>query len=290
MRVILLLITLVLFASAKEESYRLDNIDSNRSVESMKSWLAGDFGLKPYRPNYILPYGYSTRTYESNVPTIDYTNQEAELQVSLKLQVAQNLLGLDERYYVSYTHQAFWQIYINSAPFRENLYNPEGFVIFPIDDKDSMFKLHSFKLALAHRSNGQPDTRDVYFDNNESLGNLSRSVNYVYATLRMQHKTLITDITAWVPFPESKESSDNPDLMNYTGYSSIKFTYFYNEHMFTLMGRGNYVTQKGAVEATYSYPLWHDNFFVKIFSGYNESLIDYNHELTKISVGFSFSR
>jgi len=290
MKLILVFIALVVFVSAQEEEYRLDNIDSNKSVENMKSWLAGDFGLKPYRPNYILPYGYSTKTYQSNIPTVDYTNQEAELQVSLKLQVAKNLFGLNERYYVSYTHQAFWQIYINSAPFRENLYNPEGFVIFPIDDKDSMFKLHSFKLALAHRSNGQPDTRDVYFENNQSLGNLSRSVNYVYATLRMQHKTLLTDITAWIPFPESKESSDNPDLMDYTGYSSIKFTYFFNEHMFTLMGRGNYVTQRGAVEATYSYPLWHDNFFVKFFSGYTESLIDYNHNLTKISVGFSFSR
>ena len=270
--------------------YHLIDIDNNLSKKSMKSWLNGDFGLKPYKVNYLLPYGVADHEYESNIPTVNYKNIEAELQVSLKLQVRHNLLGLDEKYYLSYTHQAFWQIYIESSPFRESIYNPEGFVIFPIKDETSIFGFNSLKLALAHRSNGQPDTRDVVFSNGQALGNLSRSVNYVYTTLRLQHTTLMTDFTFWARIPEKKSTDDNPDLMDYVGYSSVKFTYFLNKHMFTLMARGNFETKKGAVEATYSYPLIHNNFFLKFFSGYTESLIDYNKNITKLSVGFSFSR
>ncbi len=274
-----------------EKDIDIENIESDKSQISMQEWLDDKFTLKPYRVNYLLPYGYRDDAYSANIPnTVEYSNIEAEIQVSLKLKVAQDLLGFNERYYVSYTHQAFWQIYIESAPFRENLYNPEGFVVFPVNDNDSSFNLRSVKFAIAHRSNGQPDTSNVTFIANEMVGNLSRSVNYVYSTFRFQHETLISDLKLWIPFPEDEETSDNPDLMDYTGYTSLKFTYFLDEHMFTLMGRGNPSTLKGAMEATYSYPLIHNNLFIKVFSGYGESLIDYNNHITKFSIGFSFSR
>lgn len=290
MKYLFLFVATVIALYAKDP-ITLDNIKNDKSKESMQRWLDGIFGLKPYRANYLLPYGYADKEYTSNIPTIIYRNIEAELQVSLKLEVANNLFGLDEKYYLSYTHQAFWQIYTNSAPFRESTYNPEGFVVFPIKDQYSMFQLRSLKLALAHRSNGQPNTSDIVFASNQNLGNLSRSINYIYATLRLQHHTILSDFTLWIPLPEDKASSDNPDLMDYTGYSSVKFTYFFNEHMFTLMGRGNFVTQRGAIEATYSYPLHRDSYlYVKLFSGYVESLIDYNNNITKFSIGFSFSR
>jgi len=296
MKVIILCIvslSMTLFAQSyhEVEKIKMDNIKSDKSKESMQKWLAGNFALQTYKVNYLLPYGQANKKYDSGVPDVQYSDKEAELQVSLKLQVAHNLLGLKEKYYVSYTHQAFWQIYTQSSPFRESMYNPEGFVVFPISDNESMFQLRSLKFAIAHRSNGQPNTSDVTFSNGQVLGNKSRSVNYIYSTLRLQHKTLITDLTLWLPYRSANNLSDNPDLMDYTGYSSIKFTYFYDEHMFTLMGRGNIRTGNGAVEATYSYPLMHDiNLYAKIFSGYTESLIDYNHYITKFSIGFSFSR
>ena len=115
------------------------------------------------------------------------------------------------------------------------MYNPEAFVIFPIKDDD----------------------------NYQSLGNLSRSVNYVYTTLSLQHKSILLDLKAWIPFPEDPQKSDNLGLMDYTGYTSAKITYFLDEQMFTLKGSGNFATRKGAVEATYSYPLIHNYFFIK---------------------------
>ena len=270
-----------------DQNIDIEKVQNTKTKSSMQKWLDHDFGLQPYKTNYFLPYGYADSPYISNIPGVIYKNIEAELQVSLMLQVGHNLLGLDEKYYISYSHQAFWQIYVNSAPFRETTYNPEGFVIFPIEDKDSIFGLRSFKLTLAHKSNGQPDTSTVVFSNNQALGNRSRSINYLESTLRLQHSTLVTDISAWVPI---SDLSDNPDIMDYMGYSSIKFTYFIGDNMFTLKTQGNIATQKGAFEATYSHPLIHDNLYIKFFSGYMESLVDYDRKITKLSIGISFSR
>jgi len=280
----LLFIPLLLLS---EQSVDIDDVKNLKTKSSMQKWLDHDFGLKPYKTNYLLPYGYAETPYTTNVPTLEYKNIEAELQVSLMLQVGHNLLGLREKYYVSYTHQAFWQIYIKSAPFRETTYNPEGFVVFPIEDTTSIFGLRSLKFTLAHKSNGQPDTSEVVFANNQNLGNLSRSINYVKSTLRLQHDTLVTDISAWVPIASL---DDNPDIMDYMGYTSIKFTYFLDDNMFTFKTRGNISTSKGAIELTYSHPLIHNNLYVKFFSGYMESLVDYNRKVTKLSIGFSFSR
>jgi len=282
--------------SAKEvrdgtkEKIKISNISNDRSKDNMTSWLNDDFGLKPYRANYILPFAIANKPYEDHLNNgIAFDRKEAELQISLKLQVAHNLLGLHEKYYLSYTQHAFWQIYIYSSPFRENLYNPEGFVVFPISDNKSIFQMRSLKFAIAHKSNGQPNTTDIA----EFGGfNISKSINYFYSTLRLQHKTLITDLTLMAPFPGSDNLSDNPDLMKYLGYTKVKFSYFYNENMFTFMLRGNLDTLKGAVEATYSYPIReHKSYlYVKFFSGYVESLIDYNKNITKFSIGVSFSR
>jgi len=275
---------------ATKSKINLENIKSDRSKANMEDWLNDLFGLKPYRANYILPFGIANKTYISYLhDAIPYDKKEAEIQVSLKLQVAHNLFGLNEKYYLSYTHQAFWQIYIDSSPFRESLYNPEGFVVFPISDRTSLFQLRSLKVAIAHKSNGQPDTTDIAEFNGF---NLSKSINYFYTTLRLQHDTLITDLTLQTPFPGSANLSDNPDIMKYLGYTKAKFTYFYHKSMFSFMIRGNIDSMKGALEATYSYPLHKRKsyLYMKLFSGYVESLIDYNRNITKFSIGVSFSR
>jgi len=267
----------------------IDDIANNKSKENMQQWINAEFGLQPYKTNYLLPFGVADKRYVAYRPGEKYLRYEAELQVSLKLRVVKNLFGLQEKYYLSYTQRSFWQIYKYSSPFRESVYNPEAFVVFPISDRKSSLQMRSLKVALAHKSNGQPNTQDNPVYNGF---NLSKSINYIYATLRLQHQTLITDITLMTPYLGGSDLSDNPDIMKYLGYSKVKFIYFYNEHMFTVMIRGNIDSLKGAVEATYSYPLKKDKtyYYMRFFSGYIESLIDYNRPITKFAIGFSFSR
>ena len=275
-------------ADESKSKIETKNITNDRSKENMEQWINAEFGLQPYRTNYLLPFSIANRTYEAHSPGEDFKDKEAEIQVSLKLKVASNLSSLHETYYLSYTQHAFWQIYTQSAPFRESLYNPEAFVVFPISDKQSCLQMRSLKLAIAHMSNGQPNTKDNPTYNGF---NLSKSINYVYATLRLQHKTLISDLTFMTPYLGNSDLTDNPDIMKYMGYTKVKLTYFHNEHMFTFMVRGNLDSRKGAVEGTYSYPIYKSTYlYAKVFSGYMESLIDYNHYITKFAIGVSFSR
>ncbi|HIP14306.1 MAG TPA: phospholipase [Sulfurimonas autotrophica] len=295
--ILLIVVTTYMFAmedivQAVDESkskIEIDAIVNDKSKENIQQWINAEFGLQPYKTNYLLPFGIADKRYVAHRPGETFKDIEAEIQVSLKLRVAKNLFKLNEKYYLSYTQHSFWQIYTVSSPFRESMYNPEAFVVFPISDRKSILHMRSLKVALAHKSNGQPNT-----ENNPAYNgfNLSKSINYIYATLRLQHQTLITDITLMTPYLGSSDLSDNPDIMKYLGYNKVKFTYFYNEHMFTVMIRGNIDSLKGAVEATYSYPLKKDKsyYYMKFFSGYVESLIDYNRPVTKFAIGFSFSR
>lgn len=277
----------------ESEEVELEEIENIKAKKSMEDWLEGRFGLKPYYVNYLLPFGYTNNNYKSYVDSDEYGNIEVELQVSLKIKMGSDLFGLGEKYYLSYSQRSFWQVYEESSPFRETNYNPEAFIVFPISDHHTGFHMRSITLAYSHLSNGQGEIHDksIYTYRYEDPNNRSRGIDNLYLNFRFQHETLITDFKIWTPPLEEKEKSDNPDIMDYYGYTRLKFTYFKNENMFTFMGRGSFKTGKGAIEATYSHPLVNGTYlYAKLFSGYGESLIDYNNNITKFAIGFSFSR
>lgn len=89
---------------------------------------------------------------------------------------------------------------------------------------------------------------------------------------------------------------DNPDIQNYLGYGDIKLKYLYGEHEIGSLFRYNFGSggkNRGAIDAHWSYPFLNSAntfWYVKVFSGYGESLIDYDRSVTKALFGFSFSR
>lgn len=275
-----------------EKNLDLQNGQDIEAQNSMKSWLNSEFALKPYKPNYLLPFGYANKDYES-YSADEYQNIEAEIQISLKLPVTKNLLGMEEMYYLAYSHKAFWQIYTDSSPFRETNYNPEGFIVFPIFNDISDAKLRTIKVALAHESNGQGEV-SVRLDKNGNteIVNRSRSINYFYTEATFQYNNLLMDLRFLAPSFGESNLSDNKDIMDYWGYTALKLRYFNHKSIYTFMIRGNTSTGYGAVEATYSYPLLKDKtyIFAKFFNGYGESLIDYNNFISKFSIGIAFSR
>lgn len=286
---VIFIMSFTLFASELRNKFEIGPVENNESREYMQSWSNGDFEIKPHRVNYVLPFSYVNGHFKAGDPNVDqYRNLETELQVSLKLNVGSDILGLNEKYYLAYSHRAMFQLYAHSAPFRETNYNPEGFVVFPVTGNDKNLK--SVTLALAHLSNGKPeDSSYAYISKDPNM--LSRSVNYVYTTFTFQHDALITDLKFWTKLPEDKRADNNPDIMDYYGDASLKFTYFLNKHMFTLMGRTSFTHGHGALEASYSYPIHKGVFaYAKIFSGYGDSLIDYNNYINRFSLGFAFSR
>lgn len=81
--------------------------------------------------------------------------------------------------------------------------------------------------------------------------------------------------------------------MDYIRYGHVKFKYPYGDHLLTLKLRHGLNTHYGSLEAGYSFPFWNKDdvfYYLKYFSGYKESLIDYDQYVNKLSIGFAFSR
>ncbi len=289
----ILCVSIALFASEKSQLFdSLEDVKDVDAKKAMTKWMDGNFGLIPHKVNYLLPFEYrfDDGKYKSYVRSDQYRRIEAELQISLKSQFGYNLFGLRERYYLAYSQKSFWQIYAKSSPFRETNYNPEGFVVFPIEDS-SMLRLQSLEVGVAHMSNGQGNNEDVVYAPGEfNPGNRSRSVNYIYSVLSMRHDTLITKVKVWVPY-FGADLDDNPDLMDYMGFTEVNFSYFFGRNLLTFMARGNIATGLGCAQVTASHPIMKDVYlYIKLFSGYGESLIDYDNYVNKFAIGFSFSR
>ncbi len=76
------------------------------------------------------------------------------------------------------------------------------------------------------------------------------------------------------------------------GHGQVRFIFPYKKHIAELLLRSNF-SDTYAVKVNYSYPLFGRNdlfVYIKAFSGYGESLIDYNHKIEKVGIGFSTSR
>ena len=94
----------------------------------------------------------------------------------------------------------------------------------------------------------------------------------------------------WYRIKEDKDD-DNPDIEKYLGHFELQSVYKYNDHSFALMVRNNLRTgeNRGAAQLDWTFPL-HRNFkgYVQWFNGYGESLIDYNHNVNAIGLGYAW--
>ncbi|WP_294947249.1 phospholipase A [Sulfurivirga sp.] len=248
-----------------------DDIDTRQNVRQL---LGHEFGLYPYKANYFLPWTLDTRVRPGR------SDKEAKFQISLMKPLLYNALGLKETWLVGYTQQSHWQIYSASAPFRETNYEPEAFVVMPFKWGD--FPLRGIKLAINHQSNGRG-------------GAFSRSWNRLYASGLFQWHDLLFTLRAWYRIPEPSRSDDNPDITHYLGYGDLHVAWPIGRHLLSATVRNNldWNDNRGAVQLDWSFPIkaFHSTFgYVQLFSGYGESLIDYNREITKIGVGLMWSR
>ena len=231
-------------------------------------------GLYPYRSNYFIPYSHDFHAKP------DRKAAEAKFQLSLMKPLVYNLFGLNETFFAAYTQQSHWQIYAHSAPFRETNYEPELFVTLPFKWGD--FPLRALKLGLNHQSNGQGGTR-------------SRSWNRFYAAGLFQLHDIFVSLRGWWRIPEPRSSDDNPDIEHYLGYGDLRAAWPIGRNLLSLTLRNNLDTahNRGALQLDWSFPIKefrHTFGYVQLFSGYGESLIDYNRSVDTIGIGIQWSR
>ncbi len=297
-------------AASKSSSARMTGYLAQRWGYDL-SPEANHLVVRSYNDNYAIlrdtskpnpmPYspGPDGERREAAVP-IDVDHPELKFQISFKARLFdipaksfKNDVLVDDAFglWLGYTQQSHWQLLnsTQSSPFRETNYQPELIVsihpwLFVRNGQDNDWNWRLFNLGVGHQSNGQG-------------GALSRSWNYAFAQLGFetdnQHGQWSFVLRPWYRFSESASTDDNHDLTDYIGYGDIRATWRKCDWQVSLTARGNPATGKGAAQLDAAFPLWPFTegaylplqWYVQAFTGYGESLIDYNWRQTTFGAG-----
>jgi phospholipase A1 len=259
------------------ERWELDEEDKN-----------GTFKLTFYKPIYVLPVRWSSdpnQLTQSENPDNSFTEVqnydqvEAKFQLSLKTKLIQSFLFGHGDIWLGYTQLANWQVYNDpiSRPFRELNYEPEILVNFPMKLNLFGLDLRMAGFALIHQSNGRDLPR-------------SRSWNRIAFHAAFEKDNFQLYLKPWLRI-ESPDKDDNPGISDYMGRMEANIIYSRGKHRFYVIGRNNLdVDQsRGSLEFNYLYSVKSNlRLHFQAFTGYGETLIDYNHKQTTLGVGVSF--
>ncbi|MEJ7932401.1 phospholipase A [Ramlibacter sp. AN1015] len=258
----------------------------------------GTFSLRTYRPNYALVADWTSNLNEQPFsPTRgtasgagrDLKAVEAKFQVSLRAKVVEGLLLPNADLWVGYTQRSLWQVWNpeQSSPFRSTDYEPEAIYVVPIGGRlgrwPGDFKWEMVQLGLAHQSNGQS-------------GSNSRSWNRLWASTSVTRGDFGLTATIHRRLHEDSPTDDNPDLTRYIGNTELRGTWVPGVAATTLTWRThNKTLDKGSLQLDWSYPIDRRQpqglrWFVQVFSGYGETLLDYNHRQNRIGFGLTLFR
>lgn len=232
--------------------------------------LQNALGIELYKFNYLLPV-----TYAKTVPDDGRKSVETKFQISLAKPLFYDVFGLRESLVAAYTQTSWWQITKKSSPFRETNYQPEIFLNFASPKYLEKIGIQNLKFGLLHESNGRDGTN-------------SRSWNRAYVQGDLVYGDLTISPRVWSVIGEK---NDNKEILNYIGHGDLRLSYKLNDQIFSLMLRNNLhfdKTNKGAAEISYMFPIFSSGVYgyLQYFTGYGESLIDYDRHTDKVGLGF----
>ncbi len=244
---------------AKPMQLELNDEDITRAVDS---WTA--FGV--FKDTY----------FATGIPmnqSINRHTADALFQISIRHRFTKSRLPFNTFLYLTYTQKSFWDIYAESAPFRDNNYNPAlGLGKYII--KDNKLRGTMF-IQLEHESNGRDGKES------RSWNMLSASMKYFY------NPRLILGVKLWFPFVDGDE---NEDLLDYRGIGTVSANYITKNKRwwFTVdlnprKGFGNINTTLTAAFKVAK----NDNQFLyaRFFNGKGDSLLDYSKYELNIRIG-----
>ncbi|WP_241695464.1 phospholipase A [Winogradskyella litoriviva] len=286
----LLFTVFLCFASTAQEHIKPPmQLKSIASVWDLdKANKQGTFKITPYKPIYFsasrwsdspnqLPYSENS-DYTLTDP-VDYNSMEIKFQLSFKTKLAESILFGEGDLWVGFTQVAHWQIYNTdiSRPFRELNYEPELILTYPLNLKLAGLTLKMASVRLNHQSNGRDLPR-------------SRSWNRVIFNLAMECKNLTLYLSPWIRVPDDED--ENPLITSYIGNGRVTAIYKLKKHTFYAIATNTFTLNdnRGSLQFNYLYPINDNlNLHAQMFSGYGETLIDYNHYQNTIGIGVSFS-
>lgn len=258
----------------------------------------GILGFRGYRPITVSLVAASNvnRQPTSDAPghsastATTYRSSETRIQLSVRTKLAQDLLTrgqstLMDSLWFGYTQQSYWQLFTPgiSRPFRTTDHEPEFIYVYPTS-APLPFGWHwrYSAIGLVHQSNGQ------------SLP-LSRSWNRSYLMTGLERgRQLTLNARLWQRVPERADSDDNPAISDYLGRGELALQWHINpQHSLGATLRHTLAhSNRGALRLEWLRTLGTDpgsnlRLHTALFSGYGDSLIDYNRKRTVFSLGLS---
>ena len=275
--------------------------DLSRFWELETGTDCGTFSFRGYRPITVSVVASSS---VNRQPTSDadgnsatdstpYRRTENRIQLSVRTKIAQGMLTqghptLKDSLWFGYTQQSYWQLFSPdiSRPFRTTDHEPEVMYVYPTDARLPFgWRWRYSGAGLVHQSNGQSNP-------------LSRSWNRVYLMTGMElDNRWNVHARIWKRLPESATSDDNPGISDYIGRGEVQV--FWNvdknntlgatvRHSLSSTGRGSarleWLQTLGTGLGGGKSNL---RLHTQLFSGYGDSMIDYNHKRTVLSLGLS---
>lgn len=260
------------------------------------------FGLRGYKPLSLMWSSATDVNKQPSSPQIGHTaaatqpyqTYENLIQLSVRTKVAKGLLVSDDTrkdaLWFGYTQKSFWQLFNAelSRPFRATDHEPEIMYLYPTNyDLGSGWSWRYAGLSINHQSNGQTQP-------------LSRSWNRAVLMAGIDHPNgSRIEAKLWRRLRENPAHDDNPDISTFMGKAEVSALWALSpktslgmtaRHGLTAGAKGsvqldwfkqpsNQAAQLGAASGL--------RYHVQLFSGYGDSLTDYNHKRTALRVGLS---
>ncbi len=293
--------TRIIEVARTEGCHDLQYSDMSRFWELESGSDCGTFSFRGYRP---LTVSVVAGSNVNRQPTSDaeahsateatpYRRTENRIQLSVRTKLAQGLLTQGhptrkDSLWFGYTQQSYWQLFSPdiSRPFRTTDHEPEVMYVYPTDAQLPFgWRWRYSGAGLVHQSNGQSNP-------------LSRSWNRVYLMTGMElDNRWNLRARIWKRLPENRSSDDNPGISDYVGRGEVQL--FWNldkdhtlgatvRHALSSTGRGSarleWLQTLGTGLGGGKSNL---RLHTQLFSGYGDSMIDYNRQRTVFSLGLS---
>ncbi|BEP93752.1 phospholipase A [Acidovorax sp. A79] len=275
--------------------------DLSRFWELESGSDCGTFSFRGYRPITVSVVASSNVNRQPTSDAADhsatestpYRRTENRIQLSVRTKLAQGLLTqghptLKDSVWFGYSQQSYWQLFTPqiSRPFRATDHEPEVMYVYPTTAQLPFgWKWRYSGIGLVHQSNGQSKP-------------LSRSWNRVYLMTGMElSNSFSVNARLWKRVPESSGSDDNPGISDYVGRGELSA--FWNVNKDNTVGatlrHSLSSSDRGSVRLEWLQTVGTGLFGSKsnlrlhtqLFSGYGDSMIDYNRKRTVFSLGLS---
>lgn len=267
----------------KSNDYTVNGPVAERATHD-KKMISDYFDISLYKPNYLLPYYYTgtvdNAAYQNMTPGSErLKHNEVKFQFSAKVPAWRNVYNDRSTIYLAYTQLSYWQLYNQKKFMRENDYEPELFLANEVNwHLGKKWNINFLNVGAEHQSNGL-GTGTV----------LERSWNRLYLEGIASNDNWMIDIKPWIVMSTNK---NNNDIAKYLGYVQAIVAYKYHQQVFAIRGYNlvEHGPRRAAVELTWSFPIVpYIKGYIQVFSGYGQSLIEYNNRTNSGGIGITLS-